>query len=343
MKPDAWILPRGQQSFLFRRVPSQRYREGVSPIVEVGPVPMPVGAVFWLDAETETLVFGHGGGLTVIRGLFRERTASVVKVAKKPVIHALCAIDDVLFTGGEAGKGMFGFVDLRAPLLWQSLEVTKKDALLLGKGIDGFAVFGGQLVAVDDIVMPRYLILADIKDPRAPRVVETRLLPSHSSGERVVSVASNLDTMVLLSHSANHGGVSSHVAFMDLPSLEEWAVVHVQRPGGIRSWSERSYDFHALTLSGAHVLVAAGDLGIGVLPIPSRPDDLTQRKTSEPYGFSRAQPVSVEEMRFVPVPEGRVVDVATVDEASAFAVVEVQAGGVFAKRRLDSVLVSLTG
>jgi len=338
---DAWILPRGDQSFLFRRTEAPSYRKGVSPLVEVGPIPMPVRAVHRLDTEADTLVHAHRGALTVIRGLSGGGETSTVKIPGKPVVHALFILDDVVFTGGDAGKGMFGWVDLRAPLKWKSIAVPG-DVSTFGKGIDGFAVHGSRLVAVDDIVLPRYLLLSDVTNPRAPGPVESRILRAHSSAERVVSVASSGDTLVLLSHSANHGGASSHLSFLDLPTLEEWAVMHVQRPESLRRWANRSYDFHAVALHGDHVLVAAGKDGIGVLELPRRPDDLASRKSPNTYSLSQAQSFPVETMRFVPVPEGPVIDVVPVEEARAFAVVEVRAGGILARNRLDSVLVSLT-
>jgi hypothetical protein len=128
---------------------------------------------------------------------------------------------------------------------------------------------------------------------------------------------------------------------MDLPTLEEWAVLHVQRAGGIRRWAERSYDFRAVVLQGDTLLVAAGDDGIGVLRIPPRPADLAARPRREHHSLAMAEAIPIENVRFIPVPAGRVIDVVPVDEGRVFAVVEVRGGGLFARSRLDVVQVSL--
>lgn len=229
--PDAWILPRDKQSILWRRADAGTYRAGGARVVEVGPVPMPPRALHALDLEADTLVYAHEGALTVVRGLLRgERAAATVKLPQGSVIHALTVIDEVVFTGGDAGPGMLGWVDLRAELRWQGIEVPSK-VRLPRKGVDGLVLHGERLIAVDDMVIPLYLLVLDVARPREPRVVEIRRLKPHSTAERIFSVGSSGDTMALLSMSGNHGVFSVHLALMDLPTLEEWATLTVQHEG----------------------------------------------------------------------------------------------------------------
>ncbi|WP_437983663.1 hypothetical protein [Sorangium sp. So ce117] len=340
---EAWILPRGEQSILFRRTAAPSYREGAAALVEVGPVPMPVRAVHRLDIEADRLVIARHGALTVIRGLSGERAASVVDIQGNPDIHAIFVIDDVAFTGGDAGEGMLGWVDLRAPQKWRPIGVPR-EARAAGKGIDGFAMRGSRLVAIDDRVLPRFMLLVDVTSPREPRLVESLTLVDHGSFERVVSVASTSDTVALLSHSPSRVGPWTHVAFIDLRTLQQWAVLHVRRLEGSRRSAERSYGFHAIALHGDLLFVAAGEDGIGVLRVPPRPRDLAPRNPTEPpHRIPWDASIPIEGMRFLPVPRGPVIDVVPVDEARAFAVVEVRAGGIFGRTRLDSVLVSTGG
>jgi len=339
--PDAWILPRHKQSVLWRRASETTYRTGAAPLVESGPVPMPVRAVHWLDLESDTLVYAHKGALTVVRNLSSKPAASVVELPSRPQIHALTVIDDVVFTGAADGPGMLGWVDLRAPLRWQGM-VVPREVRVPGKGIDGFAAHGARLVAIDDIILPRYLLLLDVTDARAPRLVEAQDLPAHSSYERIVSVSSSGDTLAMLSTSANHGAFSAHVAFMDLPTLTEWAALHVQCEGSVRRWADRSYELHALALRGDMLFIAAGADGIGLLRVPPRPPDLAPRPRSAGYSNSRVPSIPVESLRLVPVPAGPVIDVAPVDETSVFAVVEVSHGRLLKRSRLDATLVSLS-
>lgn len=338
----AWILPRGQESVLWRRADETPYRAGVALLVEVGPVPMPACAVHWLDLEADMLVYAHERTLIVFRGLLRGgRATSTVKLPWGSTLHALTVIDDVVYVGANAGRGMLGWVDLRAPLRFCPIEVPA-EARALGKGVDGFAAYGGRLVAIDDFVSPRYLLVLDVADPRAPRLVDTRTLPPHGSRERIVSVSARGDTAAMLSTSANRGMSSVHVAFLDLPTLEEWVALHVQGDPSIRRRAARSYDFRAIALHGDRLLIAAGADGIGLLPIPPRPPDLASRPRSPGRPIADGPSIAEEELRFVPVPASPVIDVIPVDEATAFAVVEVSAGGLFKGRRFEAALVALT-
>ncbi|MFO0756707.1 MAG: hypothetical protein U0359_09460 [Byssovorax sp.] len=335
---DAWILPRAGQSHLFRRA-SPAYRRGDADITDAGPVAMPLRAVHHLDLAADLLVYADGGAVHLLRGLLGGTASTSIKLPGKPRIHALLAHDGVLFTGAEAGKGMLGFIDLRAPRAWTSIPVPR-EALAFGKGVDGLAIHGDRLIAVDDIVLPRYLLCADIADPRAPRFTECRDLAAHSSAEHVISVSAAGDTLALLSTSANHGACSAHVSFLDLGTLEEHAALHVQRPGGIRRFADRSYDLRALALAGDRLLLAAGDDGLALLPVPPRLS-AGSRSSRHAVSLSDAPSIPVESLRFVPVAEGTVVDVVPVDERRAFAIVETPRRGLFGGKPLDAVLCAL--
>lgn len=304
-------------------------------------MPMPPRAKHWFDAETETLVYAEKGTLTIVQGLSSEPSIRRIKIPRKPTIHAIVVIDDVAFIGADAGGSMLGYVDLRAASDWKPIAIP--DQLnTFGKGIDGFAHDGSRLVAIDDIVLPRYMLLVDIQAPRSPRFLESRHLPAHSSAERILSVSSNHDTIALLSTSANHGAFSSHVSFLDLRTLEEFAVLHAQCKGSIRRWADRSYDLHSVAIAEDHLLIAADEDGIGVLTIPARPKDLKENAASSDFSMSQAPTLSFDNIRFVPVSAGRVVDVMPVDENRAFAIVE-KRRRLLGQGSLDSVLVELSG
>lgn len=337
--PDAWIVPKNGTSVLWVRPDATHYRNAERPLLEKGPVPMPPRAVSWLDITRDLLVYVHEGVIHVRRGLFGQAPDEILKIPGKPQVHALEVVDDVVFVGADAGKSMLGFLDLRAPLRWQGIDV-KPEVNWAGKGIDGFAVRGSRLIAIDDIVVPRYLIVLDVKNPRAPQWIEHRDLPAHSSYERVRSVVSNGEIAALFSTSANHGAFALHIAFLNLETLEEYAALSVQGSPSYRKWAERSYDFHGLALQGNRVLIAAGADGIGILPVPPIPSETPPKKPKR-FMLSGSPRLSEENLSFVAVPSGPVVGVIAVDETQAFAIVEGPAQGIFKQKAIDSVLVPL--
>ncbi|HRI65726.1 MAG TPA: hypothetical protein PK156_15870 [Polyangium sp.] len=338
--PDAWIVPKNGQSVLFVRLEAMHYRDAVRPLVEKGPVAMPERSIHWLDVTRELLVYAEDGNLHLLRGLSETPPSEVVQVPGAPRIHALEVVDDVVFVGADAGQGMFGFWDLRASAKWQQIPLPSQ-VNWAGKGIDGFAVHGSRLIAIDDVVIPRYLLVVDISNPREPRWIEHRDYPAHSSCERVASVTSNGEIVVMLSHSVNHGATASHIGFMNLVTLEEYAVLSVQGLSSFRKWADRSYDFHAIALQGRRLLIAAGADGLALLPVRHVPKEKNRPKPARRNVFPQIPRLSVETLRFVPVPQGSVVGVVPIDETHAFAIVERPLEGLLPSKTIESVLVSL--
>lgn len=349
--PDAWILPKNGQSTLWVRPDATHYRHAERPVLDKGPVAMPPQAPHWFDLAQDLLVYADNGRLHVVRGLSQQTKPDILKLPGTPSIHALFVVDDVVFVGSDAGKSMLGYVDLRGSLKWQPI-VVPKEANWTGKGVDGFARRGSKLVAIDDIVMPRYLFLLDISSPRNPQWIEHRHLPAHSSGERIRSVVSNEEIMILLSSSANHGAASLHIGFYDLETLSEYATLHVQSPYGIRKWAPRSHEFHKLALFDQTLLIAADKEGIALLRVPpipadkrkpqTEPDTQVDSETGVKYSFfAHAPQLHEETLQFLEVPDGPVVDVVALDKHHACAIVNRPGSGLFQRDTLDSVWIAL--
>ncbi len=347
--PDAWILPKNGQSTLWVRSDATHYRHADRTLVEKGPVAMPPQSPHWFDPAQDILVYADKGRLHIVRGLSQQTKPEIVKLPGTPAIHALFVVDDVVFVGSDSGKNMLGYVDLRGPLQWRSIPVAR-EINWTGKGIDGFARRGSKLVAIDDIVLPRYLFLLDISDPRNPRALEHRDLPAHSSGERIRSVVSNDDIVVMLSSSGNHGAASLHIAFYDLESLAEYATLTVQHIHSFRRWSSSSYEFHKLALIDQTLVIAADNDGLALLPVPPIPSEKPQTdtkthvdpETGVKYSFlAHAPPLAEQRLQFVKVEQGPVVDVVALDKHTAGAIVSRPGKGFFRRDSLDSVWVAL--
>lgn len=185
---SAWIVPRANVSTLCR-LADGNYREG-GRMVDVKTLPMPPGAPHALAADAGTLAYGDGRTVCILRNLQgAEPIATRVKLPFGQKLQALALHEDVIYTGGT-GRKILGCIDLRGTARWTPLEPPPGIGLR-GKSIDGFAVAGRRLIAVDDLVTPRYFLVYDLAASRVPRPIEARPFPWLLSLEHVAGVASD--------------------------------------------------------------------------------------------------------------------------------------------------------
>ena len=146
---------------------------------------------------------------------------------------------------------------------WRPAELPK---LARGrhKSIDGLIVAGDRLIAVDNIVMPKWNLEFDISDPFAPKYLRAVRIPAHSSYEHITAAAGGDGYFAAVSHTMNHGNSASHCALYDLSSLEHvrsWTFATEFRPG---HWS--STELSGPAIVGRWLCVVEHPSGMGGQP-----------------------------------------------------------------------------
>lgn len=179
--------------------------------------------------------------------------------------HAVSVVDGVLFVGGGGERSRDGLWLRTADRDWVPVQLPPGLGVP-GKAIDGLLRTGDRLIAVDDIVMPKFSVIYDIRVPHEPRLINMIELPAHTSYEQVVATAINGDWVALLSKGINHGIISTHVALLDPETLAEkhldsgWSdpMRGSDDPNSRESKLSGARD---LCMTERHVVVAAGEAG----------------------------------------------------------------------------------
>src|SRR5262249_23620777 len=234
-----------------------------------------------------------GDGGTVGRGHCdaepHEQRFAPAQMPEGYKVSALAFRGSVLYAGGSCGREVLGLFDFSEPApAWAALPGPEQFQQH-GKSIDDLLVDGDRLIAVDNIVVPKWLLLYDVSDPSRPALGGVRGLPWHTTYEHIHTGALGADWMALLSSGVNHGTQSRHIEFYDRRGLEPFGGVTVSssawgRPdeqedeSGFREWQD-------LAWVGNVLLVASGRHGVGVLDLdrvkrPPRP-----RRHSAEYGW----------------------------------------------------------
>jgi len=80
-----------------------------------------------------------------------------------------------------------------------------------GKSIDDILIHGNDLILVDNIMYPKYLIEYDISSPESPKHTDTITLPNNGTYEHIIKGDINNDWLILYSSTIGMGGFSSHI------------------------------------------------------------------------------------------------------------------------------------
>ena len=85
-----------------------------------------------------------------------------------------------------------------------------------GKSIDDILIHGNDLILVDNMVYPKYLIEYDISSPESPKHTKTITLPNNGTYEHIIKGDINNDWLILYSSTVGMGGSSSHITVSGL-------------------------------------------------------------------------------------------------------------------------------
>lgn len=145
------------------------------------------------------------------------------------VAHAALPLEGGLLVGGHAKTAEALWWRHPQQTIGQWVPIDLPPAIRKpGKAIDGLHRDGRQLIAVDDIVTPKWLVIYQLE--HGPGFAQERLveLPSHDSYERVVESFLGSQRLWCLSRSVNYGMASTHLWGLDRVTFKEDACWSIQ-------------------------------------------------------------------------------------------------------------------
>ena len=175
--------------------------------------------------------------------------------------HAVAIHGPAVYAGSDTELLLVAALDDLAAG-WRRIESARGQAID-GKAIDALLVDGDRLIAVDNIVMPKFHFLFDVTDPLQPRFLRSAEMPWHYTYERVTGAALSPDHLVVLSAGAGRGGSLAFIALYGRDDLEERVHLSQARSGD----GPRNHDWHAIATLEHLLLVAAGVDGLGLLDL----------------------------------------------------------------------------
>ena len=264
MNTDLFILPRGDNSSICT------LKNGT--ILELAPLPFPGTSQFSMNGKWISCITRKGRRISLIKienNEFKPFLTISLPTKEKAYTAAVTEIvSDTLFVGGYCGKEILGMYDLSCEKPeWIPLSVPEK-ITRRRKSIDDFIVDGTRLIAVDNIVHPKWLLLYNISKPHEPELKDYFKLENHGPNEQIEMGVKGLNWIALLSHTVGRSGSCDHTALLDKKYLKEYSVLQNSRSRDIKK-SSNLHDINWFNVSflADSLLVSSSNLGIGVLDL----------------------------------------------------------------------------
>ena len=162
-----------------------------------------------------------------------------------------------LFVGGEMGKELLVQYHLKSKK-WFQLKIPK-EIMLYGKAVDDIVINDSLLIAVDNIIIPKYILYYKLNSTDKLEYSHFEKLKSNSSYESIHKARITENYLGLISTTMNWGTQSEHITlYSDLKLLKSFAI-STEYKG---KWS-----FNDILIVGNKLFIANSLKGLGVLDI----------------------------------------------------------------------------
>ncbi len=162
-----------------------------------------------------------------------------------------------LFIGGEMGKEILIQYQI-GKNQWEKLEVPE-EIQMWGKAVDDLVINDSLLIAIDNIILPKYILYYDLKSKEKLDLSHFKSLKSNSSYESIHQGRITSKYLGLISETLNHGSVYEHITiYSDLDLIKSFAIsIEVKQ----------SRNFNDFMIVGDRAFIAHKIEGLGILKI----------------------------------------------------------------------------
>lgn len=165
-----------------------------------------------------------------------------------------------LFVGGEMGQELLVQYHLKNKK-WHQL-IIPNEVMSYGKAVDDLVVNDSLLIAVDNIVIPKYILYYKLNFSDKLEYSHFKELKSNSSYESIHKARITKNYLGLLSTTLNWGTYSEHITlYSDLNLLKSFAI-------STDYWEK--LNFNDILIVGNKLFIANSSKGFGVLEIKEK-------------------------------------------------------------------------
>ena len=176
--------------------------------------------------ENKAFCLDTANNIILIADLFQSDINE--KITKVQIPHDIKPIsisvfkDNIFVGGGYEKEKIYSYSQTLNK--WTKLDIPAELAMF-GKSVDDFMFTGDTLIAVDNIVMPKYLLYYDIQDLNNIKLIKSYTVPPNGTYETLFRGLIFEEYIVILSSTFGGSGSQSYLTVLkrhDLPTLIDY-------------------------------------------------------------------------------------------------------------------------
>lgn len=193
-----------------------------SAIVEYKTFDITEKSIFTTDKKSRVAILDTAKNSIVLYDfLLSKETKLTIPYDLKP--KTLLLFDNNLFVGGEMGKEILIHYQIKKNQ-WEKLDVPE-EVQMWGKAVDDLVINDSLLIAIDNIILPKFILYYDLKSMAKIELSHFRSLKYNSSYESIHQGRITPKYLGLISETMNWGSTYEHITiYSDLDLIKSFAI-----------------------------------------------------------------------------------------------------------------------
>ena len=203
--------------------------------------------------------------------LRRKLKTNLISLPKDYSAFTIAIQEDILFVGGKGENEILGFYDLNKNTpKWEPLSIPD-ELLQFGKAIDDLLLIDNHLVAVDNIVLPKWILKYNITTPLIPKFKSVKELKSHGTYEEITKACLYSEQYFILSNTTSMLGTVEHISMLDSNFNEIGYFSNVIKYGNrddyLQDTDDSLYSWNSIEIINDFLLISSDNKGLGLLDL----------------------------------------------------------------------------
>ena len=192
--------------------------------VNKGKIDLPITSLFDINKNGDITTLDTAQNRLLITNILKDNfNTNIEKVTFpngiKPI--SIKVYENNIFVGGDFGKEKIYRYNT-AEKEWSQIAIPT-EIMSLGKSVDDFLIYSDTLIALDNLVMPKYLLFYSLREPDNIKLIASYEVPPNGTYEQLHRILLKEDYFVILSATfSGYTGGASHVTVLNKNHLPDY-------------------------------------------------------------------------------------------------------------------------